>query len=375
MSKSFYSLGLMSGTSMDGIDVSIIKSDGEVKFNGVLNKYFEYSDDFHKNLLSNRDKINNSEDLRIYTKELEVLEKEITLFHAKVINEVIKEIDFNIDIIGFHGQTIFHNADEKISKKLGDGSLLSQLVKKKVVYDFRQNDLRNGGQGAPLAPIFHKLISQKIKIDLPICILNLGGIANITAIESDINSTLVSQDIGPGNCLIDEWMRKKTGKKFDKDGLTAKLGKINIAILNQALDNHESLKYKNILSYDPKDFDINFLRGLSLEDGASTVTEFTAAVLEDRIVDFISKLSDKSRKVLVCGGGRKNLTLMETIKKKLSKKHTIENIDSYGIDGDFIESQAFAYLAIRSFLKLPISFPNTTGCKEPSTGGILVENI
>jgi anhydro-N-acetylmuramic acid kinase len=375
MSKSFYSLGLMSGTSMDGIDVSIIKSDGEVKFNGVLNKYFEYSDDFHKNLISNRDKINNSEDLRIYTKELEVLEKEITLFHAKVINEVIKEIDFNIDIIGFHGQTIFHNADEKISKQLGDGSLLSQLVKKKVVYDFRQNDLRNGGQGAPLAPIFHKLISQKIKIDLPICMLNLGGIANITAIESDINSTLVSRDIGPGNCLIDEWMRKKTGKKFDKDGLTAKIGKINIAILNQALDNHESLKYKNILSYDPKDFDINFLRGLSLEDGASTVTEFTAAVLEDRIVDFISKLSDKSRKVLVCGGGRKNLTLMETIKKKLSKKHTIENIDSYGIDGDFIESQAFAYLAIRSFLKLPISFPNTTGCKEPSTGGILVENI
>ena len=375
MSKSFYSLGLMSGTSMDGIDVSIIKSDGEVKFNGVLNKYFEYSDDFHKNLISNRDKINNSEDLRIYTKELEVLEKEITLFHAKVINEVIKEIDFNIDIIGFHGQTIFHNADEKISKQLGDGSLLSQLVKKKVVYDFRQNDLRNGGQGAPLAPIFHKLISQKIKIDLPICMLNLGGIANITAIESDINSTLVSRDIGPGNCLIDEWMRKKTGKKFDKDGLTAKIGKINIAILNQALDNHESLKHKNILSYDPKDFDINFLRGLSLEDGASTVTEFTAAVLEDRIVDFISKLSDKSRKVLVCGGGRKNLTLMETIKKKLSKKHTIENIDSYGIDGDFIESQAFAYLAIRSFLKLPISFPNTTGCKEPSTGGILVENI
>ncbi len=375
MSKSFYSLGLMSGTSMDGIDVSIIKSDGEVKFNGVLNKYFEYSDNFHKNLLSNRDKINNSEDLRIYAKELEVLEKEITLFHAKVINEVIKEIDFNIDIIGFHGQTIFHNADEKISKQLGDGSLLSQLVKKKVVYDFRQNDLRSGGQGAPLTPIFHKLISQKIKIDLPICILNLGGIANITAIESDKNSTLVSQDIGPGNCLIDEWMRKKIGKKFDKDGLTAKLGKINIAILNQALDNHESLKYKNILSYDPKDFDINFLRGLSLEDGASTVTEFTAAVLEDRIVDFLSKLSDKSRKVLVCGGGRKNLTLMETIKKKLSKKHTIENIDSYGIDGDFIESQAFAYLAIRSFLKLPISFPKTTGCKEPTTGGILVENI
>jgi len=375
MSKSFYSLGLMSGTSMDGIDVSIIKSDGDIKFEGILNKYFQYTEDFHRNLVNIRDKINSSQDLKIHSKELEVLEKEITLLHSKAVNEVTKEIDFNIDFVGFHGQTIFHNADEKISKQLGDGNLLSQLVKKKVVYDFRQNDLRNGGQGAPLAPIFHKLISKKIKIDLPICVLNLGGIANITAIDSDINSTLVSCDIGPGNCLIDEWVRKKTGKKFDKDGSIAKLGKINISILNQALDNYESLRNKNILSHDAKDFDVNFLRGLSLEDGTSTVTEFTASVLEESIVGFLSKLSDKSRKILVCGGGRKNLTLMKTIKKKLEKKHTIENIDSYGIDGDFIESQAFAYLAIRSFLKLPISFPKTTGCKEPSTGGILVENI
>ncbi len=375
MSKSFYSLGLMSGTSMDGIDVSIIKSDGDIKFEGILNKYFQYTEDFHRNLVNIRDKINSSQDLKIYSKELEVLEKEITLLHSKAVNEVTKEIDFNIDFVGFHGQTIFHNADEKISKQLGDGNLLSQLVKKKVVYDFRQNDLRNGGQGAPLTPIFHKLISKEIKIDLPICVLNLGGIANITAIDSDINSTLVSCDIGPGNCLIDEWVRKKTGKKFDKDGSIAMQGKINISILNQALDNYESLRNKNILSHDAKDFDVNFLRGLSLEDGTSTVTEFTASVLEESIVGFLSKLSDKSRKILVCGGGRKNLTLMKTIKKKLEKKHTIENIDSYGIDGDFMESQAFAYLAIRSFLKLPISFPKTTGCKEPSTGGILVENI
>ena len=375
MSKSFYSLGLMSGTSMDGIDVSIIKSDGDIKFEGILNKYFQYTEDFHRNLVNIRDKINSSQDLKIHSKELEVLDKEITLLHSKAVNEVTKEIDFNIDFVGFHGQTIFHNADEKISKQLGDGNLLSQLVKKKVVYDFRQNDLRNGGQGAPLAPIFHKLISKEIKIDLPICVLNLGGIANITAIDSDINSTLVSCDIGPGNCLIDEWVRKKTGKKFDKDGSIAMQGKINISILNQALDNYESLRNKNILSHDAKDFDVNFLRGLSLEDGTSTVTEFTASVLEESIVGFLSKLSDKSRKILVCGGGRKNLTLMKTIKKKLEKKHTIENIDSYGIDGDFMESQAFAYLAIRSFLKLPISFPKTTGCKEPSTGGILVENI
>ena len=375
MSKSFYSLGLMSGTSMDGVDVSIINSDGSAKFKGILNKYFEYSEDLHKNLISSRDKINSSKDLKVHSKELDFLQKEITLFHSKAVNEVVKEIDFNIDIIGFHGQTIFHNAGERISRQLGDGNLLSQLVKKKVVYDFRQNDLKNGGQGAPLAPIFHKIISKEIKIDPPLCILNLGGIANITAIESDEDLTLVSCDIGPGNCLIDEWVRKNAGKKYDKDGSIAKLGKINAAILNQALDNNESLITKNILSYDAKDFDLNFVRGLSLEDGAATITEFTGSVLGEGILNFFKKLDNKPKKILVCGGGRKNLTLIQSIKEKLVEKITIENIDKYGLDGDFIESQAFAYLAIRSFLKLPISFPKTTGCKEPSTGGVLVQNF
>ena len=375
MSKSFYSLGLMSGTSMDGVDVSIINSDGNAKFKGIFNKYFEYSEDLHKNLISIRDKINSSNDLKIHLKELDILQKEITLFHSKAVNEVVKEIDFNIDIIGFHGQTIFHNADEKISRQLGDGNLLSQLVRKKVVYNFRQNDLKNGGQGAPLTPIFHKIISKNIKIDFPFCILNLGGIANITALESDENSTLVSCDIGPGNCLIDEWIRKKTRKKYDKDGAIAKIGKKNIVILNQALDNHENLRKKNILSYDAKDFDLNFVRGLSLEDGVATITEFTGSVLGEAILDFLNKLDDKTRTILVSGGGRKNLTLVESIKKNLLEKHTIENIDNYGLDGDFIESQAFAYLAIRSCLKLPISFPKTTGCKEPSTGGVLVQNF
>ena len=375
MSKSFYSLGLMSGTSMDGVDVSIINSDGNAKFKGILNKYFEYSEDLHKKLIRIRDKINSSKDIEIYSKELDLLQKEITLFHSKAVNEVFKEIDFNIQIIGFHGQTIFHNADERISRQLGDGNLLSQLVKKKVVYDFRQNDLKNGGQGAPLAPIFHKIISKEIKIDLPLCILNLGGIANITAIESDEDLTLVSCDIGPGNCLIDEWVRKNAEKKYDKDGSIAKLGKTNAAILNQALDNNESLITKNILSYDAKDFDLNFVGGLSLEDGAATITEFTGSVLGESILNFFKKLSNKPKKILVCGGGRKNLTLIQSIKEKLVEKITIENIDKYGLDGDFIESQAFAYLAIRSFLGLPITFPSTTGCKEPCTGGVMIKNF
>ena len=375
MSKSYYSLGLMSGTSMDGVDASIINSDGKAKFKGIFNKYFEYDENLQNNLINIRDKIRISKDIKTYSKELKTLQREITLFHCKLVNQIVKENDFNIDIVGFHGQTIFHNADEKISKQLGDGKLLSQQIKKKVVYDFRQNDLKNGGQGAPLTPIFHKMISKEIKIDLPICVLNLGGIANITAIESDDNSGLISYDIGPANCLIDEWVRKKIKKKYDKNGLIAKSGKINTLILNQALDNHDNLQNKNILSYDVKDFDLNFVRGLPLEDGAATITEFTALVLTESIKNLFKKLIKKPNKILVCGGGRKNLTLIESIKKNLMEKNLVENIDNYGFDGDFIESQAFAYLAIRSFLELPISFPKTTGCKKSSTGGVLVQNF
>ena len=375
MNKNYYSLGLMSGTSMDGVDVSIIKSDGDIEFKGIFNKYFEYNDDFTKKILKIRDKINNSKDLELYAKELNNIEKEITLFHSKVTNEAIKETNSNIDIIGFHGQTIFHNAKEKVSKQLGDGNLLSQETQKKVVYDFRQNDLKNGGEGAPLAPIFHRLISKEIKVKPPLCLINIGGIANITSIESGEISDLRSQDIGPGNCLIDEWIKKNTDKKFDKDGLIAKSGKKDKLILNQALDNNDNLKKNNILSYDIKDFDLSFVRGLSLEDGAATVTEFTGKLLADAILNYISKLHSKPRKILICGGGRKNLTLINCIKANMNIGDIVENIDIYGVDGDFIESQAFAYLAIRSFLNLPISFPKTTGCIHPCTGGKLVNNF
>ena len=161
---------------------------------------------------------------------------------------MIKEFNDDIDFIGFHGQTIFHNADEKISRQLGDGKLLSQLTKKTVVYDFRQNDLKNGGHGAPLAPIFHQLIVKQNKIDLPVCILNIGGIANITAIGSYEDKFFKSYDIGPGNCLIDEWIRKKTKNKYDVNGQTAKAGKTSEIILNQALNNFDNRKNKNSLS-------------------------------------------------------------------------------------------------------------------------------
>ncbi len=375
MKKIYCSLGLMSGTSADGVDASIINSDGDKEYEVILNKYFKYNQKTYENIHSLKEKINSSKDLKIFSKEIMSLEKEITLFHANVVDEIIQESKSNVDFIGFHGQTIFHNSKERISKQLGDGKILSQLTKKIIVCNFRENDLNNGGEGAPLAPIFHKLIINQHKISLPVCILNIGGIANITAIERNDYSNFISRDIGPGNCLIDEWIRKNTKKKYDDNGLIAKKGKTNEVILNQAFDNFNSRKKNNVLSFDTKDFKLNFAFGLSLEEGAATLTDFTGRIIGAGLFNLLSRTSDRLWKVLVCGGGRKNTTLMNRIKKRTLKNLVIQSIDDYGIDGDFVESQAFAYIAIRSYLKLPISFPETTGCSKPCTGGVIVKNF
>ena len=372
MNEVYYSLGLMSGTSGDGVDASIIKSDGENHYKVILDNYFKYDQKIFENIHDLKEKINNSTDLKILSKDIQILEKEITLFHSKIVNEIMDEFNKNIDFIGFHGQTIFHKSKEKISKQLGDAKLLSQLTKKIVVYSFRKNDLSNGGEGAPLASIFHQLIAKQNKIDLPVCFLNIGGIANITLIKSHETKDIKSYDIGPGNCLIDKWIRIKTKKKYDNNGLIAQSGRTSKIILNQALDNFHNIKKLNNLSFDIKDFDLNFVRGLSLEDGASTLTEFSARIIEDDLSNLLVKEGKTLCKILVCGGGRKNATLMKLIKKK---NLILQPIDDYGVNGDFVESQAFAYLAIRSFLNLPISFPETTGCKEPCVGGIIINNF
>ena len=374
MEKIYTSLGLMSGTSMDGIDVSIIKSNGEDKYETISDQYFKYDEEIYRELVNIRNKINSSNDLEVNSIILSELEKKITLFHASVCKKVISDCPSNVDLIGFHGQTIFHNANEKISKQLGDANLLSSLLKKKVVYNFRKNDLINGGQGAPLAPIFHQLLVNQNKIDLPVCILNIGGIANITVIPTKDYNDLKSYDIGPGNCLLDEWIRKNSKERFDKNGEFAKAGKTDEIILNQAIDNFDNIKGNNKLSFDVKDFDLSFVRGLSLEDGLSTLTDFTSFLIYQSIVTSINFDKVKRLNVLICGGGRKNSFLINSIRDRIPSNVHLYLIDEYEINGDFVESQAFAYLAIRSLLKKVISFTKTTNVKNSCTGGVLVEN-
>ena len=379
--KVFTAMGLMTGTSMDGVDLSIIKSDGYSEFDTILDEYYEFDQDIHQKLIDLRNKLSSEQDLIKYSSELKQIEREITLFHGKIIQEVSGNINFNIDLIGFHGQTIYHNPDQKISEQLGDGNLLSQITKKIVINNFRKKDLLNGGQGAPLTPIFHKLISnfihKKFKIKFPFHIINIGGIANITQINDDeeiTSSDFLACDIAPGNCLIDEWIRKNSNKRFDENGDIAKFGKVNELIYNQAIENFELNDYQK--SLDVKDFDLSFVKGLSLEDGAATLTKFTAFLIVKGIKYIINLNNRKTGHFLISGGGRKNNFLISTINYELNNKNIkLENIDNYKLNGDFIESQAFGYLAIRSYLKLPISFPKTTQCNKPSSGGVVNKNF
>lgn len=371
MQKKYTALGLMSGTSGDGIDASLVYSNGTDHLEVIKDKYFEYDSPIYKKIHSLKEKIFNSQDLSRLSKELKDLERKITLFHAKVVNDFQFEED---PLIGFHGQTIYHNSNEKISIQLGDAKLLYQLIKKKIIFNFRKNDIKNGGEGAPLTPIFHQLIATQINIKMPVCILNIGGISNITIIKKPIGSDeIFSKDIGPGNCLIDTWIRKNSNEKFDLDGKFAMSGKINEIILEQAQELYSNRENKKMITFDTSDFDISFSRGLSLEDGSATLTDFTASILSESLSDLLKKEHELDT-ILVCGGGRKNKTLLNAIIDKLPKNLSLKFIDDFNINGDFVESQAFGYLAIRSLKKLPITFPNTTNCKIPSTGGEIIEN-
>ena len=369
MKKIYTALGTMSGTSMDGVDVSIIQSDGENKYKVIKNKYFEYPQDIYKQLTKLRDKIERLKDLKKYLKEIKNIEKEITLFHAKAIKQILKKTKTNIDLIGFHGQTIYHNAKERISKQVGDGKLLSKITKKTVVYDFRQNDLKNGGEGAPLTPIFHKMLAKKFNVK-PVSFFNIGGILNRTTIWED--GELAAKDIGPGMCLVDKWIRINSKKKYDKNGDIAKTGKINDQVLNKYVDLPilDKLGSHGTSSFDINDFDISIANNLSFKDGVATLTSLTANFFRAHFETNVDFKDLSKEKTILCGGGRKNKFLVKTIK---SWNKNVKLIDDYGIDGDFVESQAFGYLAVRSYLKLPISFPETTGCKKPTTGGKIIK--
>ena len=381
MKKKLYTaIGLMSGTSMDGVDLSIISSDGYNEFSNIIDDYYEYDKVLRDQLVNLRDLISTKEDLSKNSEKLRELEQNLTLFHANAVNQSLKKYRNPIDLLGFHGQTIYHNPEEKISKQLGDGKLLSKLTKKTVVYDFRQNDLKNGGGGAPLTPIFHKLLAEKFNLvqkktspSTQANFINIGGITNITRVSSDLNMYAI--DCGPGMCLIDKWMRLNSKNKIDEDGKIASKGNIKDEIVRDYIMKIDKLINDKEGSLDISNFNLSLVKNLSFEDGAATLTELTAV----NTLTWVERLTLENTNLILCGGGRKNKFLLKRLKENLSNNFQgpfdFKMIDELEIDGDFIESQAFAYLAIRAYLKLPISFPETTRSNKPCTGGVLVKNF
>jgi anhydro-N-acetylmuramic acid kinase len=369
MEKLITAIGLMSGTSSDGIDASIIRSNGEDKLSLIGDYFYPYDKNTRFRIRKLKEKIKKTLDLETNKNEIVNLEKVITVLHSKVIDLVLEKLKINkseINLVGFHGHTIFHSFYDKKTKQLGDGKALSKLSGLNVIYNFRENDLKNGGQGAPLVPIYHKLLQKKLQLKIPVIFVNIGGVSNLTYLDK--GDEMISFDSGPGNCLIDRLIQLKSNDKiqFDKNGEIAFKGSVD----RNVLDDYLSDPYYNLSppkSLDVNDFNLNAVRDLSVENSITTLSELTSLT----IVNSFNFFTKKPQEIIVCGGGRKNKYIHEHI-KKISNIST-HNIDEYKINGDFVESQAFAYLAIRSFFKKPISYTKTTGVLKPMTGGKLIE--
>ena len=361
MSKIFTALGMMSGTSFDGMDLSIIETDGKDYLRLKKNFYYPYDNKIKKLLHNCKKKLKDKNSKDILTSSLfKESSRIITMLHAKAAGVILSAYKKNVHLVGFHGVTIDHKPSKKRTIQLGDPLLLKQIINVPIVFNFRQNDLKNGGQGAPLIPVYHRALAKKIKEKKPTLFINIGGISNFTYVN---NNKMFASDIGPGNCLLDEWIASHTNLSFDKNGIMSSKGTVDFHFVNTFVDRLKHFE-KNNISYDTSDFSISELRGLSVEDGAATLSYLTAQLIVDLINSY-----PKVNNVYFGGGGRKNAFLIKTI-KKLTKANIVD-LDKKQIDGDFVESQAFAYLAVRSALKLPITFKETTGCKKSVSGGVL----
>lgn len=339
------SLGLMSGTSMDGIDAALIETDGEFHVQSLAHLSLPY-----KNL----------------TKQ-DVLDQ-TTALHAQLIEKILKKNKIAVDVIGYHGQTTYHNPAEKKSIQLGDPQHIANQFKIPVVFNFRQNDLHHGGQGAPLAPLYHHALMVRDKLD-NLAVVNIGGIANVSLLTK--GKILGGFDTGPGNILIDRCVRKHVSQKYDHDGQFGLQGKIHLDVIEKLFNETIPLQGKAHSYYvldAPKSLDINdivypeILNTLSLYDGCATLAAFTALTIAKSIPDFI-------KHVVVSGGGGKNPLILKCLKQYLPKGCTVKIADDMGWSTTYMEAELMAWLAVRSMKKLPLTIPETTGVEKPMTGG------
>ncbi len=349
MSRRLYrAIGLMSGTSLDGIDAAFIETDGDDRVVAGPSLTRPYEASFRARLRA----------VLGGQGPVAAVERELTFAHADAVRALVAEHGIAaVDVVGFHGHTILHRPDQRRTWQIGDGALLASLAGAAVVADFRSADVAAGGEGAPLAPLYHAALASAL--EKPLAVLNLGGVANVTWIGEE---EILAFDTGPANALIDDWALAHTGEPCDRGGALARSGRVDRVHLRRFLA-HPFFARKPPKSLDRDDFAGFVPQGLGPADGAATLTAMTAAA----VARAIEHLPSPPRRWLVTGGGRHNPAHMAELAQRLGAP--VEAVERVGWNGDALEAQAFAYLAVRSLEGLPLSLPGTTGVSTPMTGG------
>jgi len=373
-------IGLMSGTSMDGIDAALLRSDGKSQLDILAHDCLTYPPSFRadlKNALQDADAITTRTER---PGNLENIERQLTLYHVALVrNLLLKEhkTPDDIDLIGFHGQTVLHRPHMGLTVQLGDGALLAKETGIDVIFDMRSHDMAHGGQGAPLVPAYHRVLAEDLAtrggggIQFPVVFVNIGGIANLTYIQKrGLDNDPIAFDCGPGNCLIDQWMEKMAGQSYDDGGMAGLAGRCDDKIVAAYLD-HPFFHLNKTHALDWRDFaPLSPDSGLSWEDGAATLSFVTAA----GIFHFLRLLPEMPKNFIISGGGSKNRAIMAALHQLAGKRDiTILTAQECGLNADFMEAEAWGYLAIRARHSLPLTFPTTTGVSQALSGGILAQ--
>ena len=361
-------IGLMSGTSMDGIDVALLRTDGETRVERGEFLGISYEPAFRERLKQALEEAKAIRERKERPGTLHEVEEELTRRHAEAVHTFLHQQSLSpsdIDAIGFHGQTVLHRPEQGLTVQLGRGQFLADLTAIPVVYDMRANDMIHGGQGAPLVPAYHAALAGTLEMpERPVCFVNIGGISNLTFIGTE--GSILAFDSGPGNTLIDQWVEAHAGVPFDQGGMIASEGRIVPAIAETYLA-HPFFTAARRRSLDRNDFLPPRSDQAELADGARTLAYVAAA----SIIRLAGHLPQKPALYVICGGGRLNPVIMNDL-KGLAKEQgaRVVTADEAGLDGDAMEAEAWAYLAVRSLRGLPLTFPGTTGVGKPTAGGV-----
>ena len=358
----------MSGTSQDGVDVALIDTDGEVIAQFGATAFRPYTAAERALLRGATAAAANLTDRTARPAIVADAERLVTEAHGEAVETFLAANALeagSVAVIGFHGQTLLHRPERRLTLQIGDGAALARRLGIAVVHDFRAADVAAGGQGAPLAPIYHRALVRRLALPAPVAVLNVGGVANVTYIDDD---ALIACDTGPGNALLDDFLRLRTGRPLDIDGRKAAAGRPDETMIARVLA-HPFFAAPLPKSLDRNDFRSlvgDTLDNISLEDGAATLTALTAAA----VARVVPHLPAPPATWIVAGGGARNPTLMRMLAERLTPAR-VQSAHEAGWSIDSLEAQAFAYLAVRSLRGLPLSFPDTTGVKKPLTGGVL----